>query len=341
MWSEFKARPAALKVSDENVRRDLFEGIASSGPKSIKAELARAKYHSPELIDEVFQSAYKVLEEDAGEVYEQISKQKLSAEEVDQKLISAEQYNPEVLHNVRYNKAGLDRSHPVYREYLRKEWESYDKMVTMQRLEQLHVIPDTLSTLEPRVDVRVKFGHNTKAEFADWVTPGTKLPAFAVSAPPTIEIQEFDNVDNTSGLYTVLLVNPDIPDLERNSFKTSLNYGLHNVPLTYNDNAITPGKLLSNPAYIFHQYEPLVPEKNSPTHRACLWVFRQATPLADVDVSPENFDIRAFVAQHNLQPVGAHVWRQDFDRSVNGVRKDHALAPGNVFHPIRGTDPLL
>lgn len=340
VWSDFASRPASLRLHDENSRKDLFEGISDSGPQLLQNSAARQAYHLPELIDDVFLSAYKVLEEDAATKYQQISKEKLLPAELEQKLAAAEELNPEVLHNVTFHSDKVDRAQPVYRRYLRKQWEEHDLMVTMQRLEQLHVIPDTLPTLDPRVDVKVKFGHNTNREFIDWVTPGDVLPAFAVSKPPTIQIQEFETVEGASGLYTVLLVNPDVPDLAANSYKCSLNYGLHNVPLTFADNTITPGKLLANPQWVFQQYEPLVPEKNIPTQRACLWVFRQPAELKDVSVS-DNFDIRDFAETHKLEAVGAHVWRQAFDRSVNKVRQEYGLPEGTVYHRVRGTTPLL
>ncbi|SGZ49845.1 CIC11C00000003486 [Sungouiella intermedia] len=341
VWSDFKSRSSSLKLLDEKLQKDLFEGSTESGPASIADKSVRAGYHSPPLIDDVFKLAYNELEENSQKIYSQIASEKLSTKKLEQLLAKAEETNPEVLHNVTYNLENVDRSQPVYRKYLQKKWESYALMVTMQRLEQLHVIPDTLPTLEPAVDVRIKFGHNSKGEFSDWVVPGAKLPAFAVEMPPTIEIQEFSIPEEHSGLYSVLLVNPDTPDLETNSFRTTLNYGLHNVPLTYTENTITPGKLLTNPQWIFKKYQPLLPEKNAPTQRACLWVFRQEKELSAVDFNSEDFDIRSFADTNNLTAVGAHVWRQDFDRSVNQVREKYGLPKGNVYHRVRGTTPLL
>lgn len=343
VWNEFSHRSPALKIRDETARQSVFNQIPASGPKLIANDEQREAYHSPVAIDEVFASAYEVLEQNSAEKYHHLeaNKAQMSAKEVDETLIAAEEYNPEVLYNVRFLEGEVDRAHPVYRKFLQEKWESYDLMVTMQRLEQHHVIPDTLPTVEPRAHVRVKFGHNFDAEFGLWVVPGTKLPAFAVAKPPTIEIQEFETVENSSGLYSVLLVNPDVPDLAKNSFSTSLNLGLYNVPLTFTDNTISPGKLLTNPEYIFQKYTPLVPEKNSPVQRACLWVFRQPKALENVEVDAENFDIRAFVDTHELHAVGAHMWRQEFDRSVAKVRKEYGLPRGRVFDPVRGTEPLV
>ena len=83
------------------------------------------------------------------------------------------------------------------------------------KMEQLHVIPDTLPTLVPEADVKVKFSHNVEHEFRDWIAPGSILPTFAVEKPPVVQVQEFDKVEGNERLYTVLLVNPDTPDLEK------------------------------------------------------------------------------------------------------------------------------
>lgn len=344
VWSEFTNRSSSLKIADPRLKKDLFQAIDLTGPTSVAHQEFRAAYHSPLHIDETFKIAYEILEKDAEKTYASIAERKdsLSAPELEKLLAAAEKLNPEVLYNTRFSPESVDRSQPVYRQFLQKKWEEYALMVTMQRLEQLSVIPDTLPTLEPKVDVRVQFGHNSLAEFGDWIIPGTRLPAFAVSKPPTIEIQEFDSSDHPSGLYSVVVVNPDVPDLETNSYKTSLNYGLFNVPLNYVDNTISPAKLLANPQWTFQQYVPLLPEKNIPSQRACLWVFRQPEEMKEMrKYDEQNFDIRAFTKQNDLTAVGAHVWRQDFDRSVGKIREEYGLPQGKVFHRVRGTQPLL
>lgn len=343
VWSEFLNRSASLKIANPKAKSDLFSKIGESGPSSIADDAVRAGYHSPLHIDEVFGTAYDILQQDAAKVYQTIEekKEQLSTSELEQLLVDAETANPEVLHRATFDLENADRTQPVFRRFLQQKWQSYALMVTMQRLEQLRVIPDTLPTLEPAVDVRVKFAHNTNAEFTNWVEPGVVLPAFAVARPPTIEVQEFFRPADASGLYTVLLVNPDTPDLVRNSYKTTLHYGLSNVPLDYADNTISASKLMAHPESVFTPYVPLVPEKNSGVQRACLWVFRQAGPIAPAAVDREAFDIRAFSAEHGLSAVGAHVWRQQFDRSVNRVRAEYGLPKGAVYHRVRGTQPLL
>lgn len=334
VWSDFQKRSPSLKIPNEKLRNDLFNGISPEGPNSYHVEAHRKSYHSPLLIDSAFQQAHELLEKEA----ETLLKKAESTNDKELE-IKAEIQNPEVLHN--FEMGNIDLSLPVYRRLAEDKWRSHDLMVTMQRLETLHVIPDTMPTLDPKADVKVRFGHNTRREFVGDIEPGTVLPAFAVSIPPTIQVQEFDTSDYDLGLYTAVLVNPDTPDLEHNSFKTTLHYGLHNVPLTYTDSVILPGKLLKNPQWIFEQYTPLVPEKNAQKQRACLWVFRQSKELNNLSYNTENFDIREFAEANGLTAVGAHVWRQMFDRSVNETREKFGLPKGRVFRRVRGIKPLM
>lgn len=298
------------------------------------ADFARApvpEKPTPEHLDDVFKQAALLLEAELAKTHAKVEKAK--AHQHEKMLYKAEKHNPEVVYNALYNLEKMDRALPIYRRFMKDKWRSYDLMKTMQRLEQLHVIPDTLPTFVPRAHVKVKFGHNTRREFAHWVEPGAILPAFAAARPPTIEVQEFD----ATGLYTVLLVNPDVPDLEKNLYSSKLHYGLANVALDYVNHTIDAALLLRQPGAVFAPYTPLVPEKNAPPQRACLWVFRQPK---EIEASAQDFDIRAFAEQHGLDAVGAHVWRQGYDRSVSGVREEYALGAGRVFHRVRGTAPL-
>ncbi|RLV95962.1 54S ribosomal protein L35 mitochondrial [Spathaspora sp. JA1] len=353
IWSDFSKRSPSLKLNNEAISDNLF-GKTTEGPGSMISHTRRSAYHSPPEIDTTFAMAYEILENRAEEIYNQVEKLeqdlaetkdeetiKQLRDEIEELTVKAESSNPEVMYNSTFGDSGsLDRSQPVYRKALEQKWKDYDLMITMQRLEQLYVIPDTLPTLEPKCDVQIRFGHNTDSEFSNWIVPGETLPAIAVSQPPTIKIQEFERVDGQN-LYSVLLVNPDTPDLPANSFSTTLHYALANVPLDNIDNTIDPSKLLTKgDEYTVCDFEPLLPERNAPTQRACLWVFRQAKPLDVKSIAREHFDIRQFVKQHELIPVGAHVWRQDFDRSVNKVREMYGLGKGRVFHRVRGTEPL-
>lgn len=334
-----------LKVS-KGVWGDLTnrsESLNIQKPNKIVPPTNNKAYHAPPLINETFQQAYELLQEESGEIYEKI-KNETDPIVKDKLLNKAELYNPEVLYNLQNSPENLDLSQPVYRNFAEKQWRSHDLMVLMQRLEQFKVIPDTMPTLDPKVEVKVRFPHNTKPELNNWITPGDFLPAFAVAQPPVIKIQSFESSDVTKvKKYTVLIVNPDDPDLTKNSYKTTLNFGVSNLLLTLKDNTLDIEKYLSDNLSIFKPYEPLLPEINTGKYqRACVWVFEQENNQdiqinSDFDI--ENFDIRNFAAANNLNAVGAFVWRQVFDRSVNATRSAYGKPPGRVFHRVRKSEP--
>lgn len=323
IWSNFSNRSESLKV----------QGIKPHLPT----------YHSPLLIDETFKSAYEILQQESEKIYERANT--TEDHQLKDKLLSkAESQNPEVLYNIE-NSKDLDISQPVYRNHLKKQWQNYDLMILMQRLEQFKVIPDTLPTIQPTVDVKLKFPHITNGEFNRWIVPGEYLPSFLTKQPPTIKIQQFDNFKNESKLFTIVLVNPDEPDLATNSFKTTLNFGISNLSLSLTDDSLDVKKYLqyengTSDFSIFKSYQPILPEVNAGDYqRACLFVFEQLEPI-NVEIG-ENFDIRTFVNSYNLSPVGGTMWRQKYDRSVNEVRSEYGLSKGRVFHRVRKPFPLI
>lgn len=349
-WAESKhSSSPALTTPSVDIRKALLNGIPESGPPSLKSRRGRDHYIPQPGLNEAFEEAYKVLKSKSEEAYkqvEQIEKELSSNPKSEEllkaktsKLVEAEINNPEVQYNFRYsdkitnNTRLIDYNLPVYRELRKKDWESYDLMLLMQRLEQLGCIPDTLPTLVPKADVGVKFLNHTTIN--RWVEPGTLLSSNATTYPPTVKIQEFEDVDTKNQLYTVLLVNPDVPDLENDSFKTHIQWGLSNVKLEYNDNVINPKKLLEDSSINeLIDYFPPVPEKNTPTQRFITWVFRQPKQITE-KIGEREFDIRSYVEEHNLEAIGAHVWRSAWDTNVKNVRELYGLPKGTVFARVR------
>ncbi|SCU98569.1 LAFA_0G18822g1_1 [Lachancea sp. 'fantastica'] len=338
-WSDFSKRPAALSIASSKVKAYILEGSLEQGPPSIKRRSNRTKYSSPDNIDETFKTCYEFLESRAASKYAALE-QETDAVKRSKLAVEAEQYNPEVLYNFQYNDklennpSSIDYSVPVYRHLGREHWESYGQMLLMQRLETLAVIPDTLPTLVPKAEVSLRFPFSTGVN--KWVEPGEVLSSNATSLPPQIKIQEYDDLDLTNQLYTVLVVNPDEPDMKNNSFKTTLQYGLVNLKLGYNNNVVDARMFTKD--NVLAAYLPPVPEKNAGTQRFAVWVFRQQgstqVPL-DNSLNRDNFDIRQFVHNHKLQAVGAHLWRSEWDNNVSNVRTKYGMPEGRVFHRVR------
>lgn len=197
VWSN-ASRAASLSVKNPVLKQALLSPNLPNGPASLKANANKRRYTSPIGLDGIYPLAYELLEKQAEEKYklidqlnDKISKDGATPELIKQReelQIEAEINNPQVVYNALFATNVLDRTQPVYRHYLKKNWESYKKMLTMQRIETLAVIPDTLPTLEPEVDVNLKFTHNN---VDTWIEPGNVLSSNVTCKPPTLEIVEF------------------------------------------------------------------------------------------------------------------------------------------------------
>ena len=89
----------------------------------------------------------------------------------------------------------------MYRFLLNRKWREYRRPVLMQRLTQMHVVPDLLPHIDPVVDVQVRFqGKN--------VPPGVFLDSRRTEGKPTFKVIPF-----TAGefLCTVAVVDSGPP----------------------------------------------------------------------------------------------------------------------------------
>ncbi|CCH42147.1 54S ribosomal protein L35, mitochondrial [Wickerhamomyces ciferrii] len=351
-WAS-NSKSDSFKIKYQQSRRAVLNGVGPYGPPSLRSRRAKLQYMSPLGLDEAFDSAYEILKTKSNETYKEIEEldtkisQTKNVNELEElnnlknsKLVQAEIDNPEVRFNFTYHdkinndSSIIDYNEPVYRELKKKHWEDYSQMLLMQRLEQLGAIPDTLPTLNPRAEILVKFLNHTTIN--RWIEPGKLLPTNATSYPPSFKIQEYENVDPKKQLYTVLVVNPDVPDLENDSFKTYLHWGLSNIKLSnFNENFIGPKQILENKEINeIIDYLPPVPEKNIPTQRFITWVFRQPESIS-INLKNRDFDIRSFVEDHGLDAIGGHIWRSEWDSSVAKVRELYGLPKGTVYHRVR------
>lgn len=341
IWSKFTSRPVTLSVKSPALQNALLSPNLPKGPASLKSKASKLKYNSPLGLDKIYPLAYQMLEKRSESVYENIAElekkitntkdeaelKKLNQQKLDL-LVEAEAENPEVVYNSLFALKSVDRTQPVYRHYMEKNWKSHKRMLTMQRLETLAIIPDTLPTLEPEVDVQLKFPHTN---VDTWIEPGEILSSNVTAKPPALDIVEFR--ESKKDLYTVLIVNPDTPDVENDSYTTTLHWGLKDVELSSDCSLIDIKKLDQHPEYSLIDYLPPVPEKNLGKQRFAVWVFRQDGKLdgALATVTRENFDIRKFVADNKLAPIGAHVWRSTWDLNTDNIRKLYGLPEGRVF----------
>lgn len=336
----------SLQIKNPRMRSAILEGYTKfGGPPSLKSRTARARYNTPIGLDKTFPLAHEIIKDFQKSQYAKADSLKaeletavangLDAEEVahlkaelNKTLVEAELDNPEVQYNFEIGQ--VDYREPVYRHLAEKKWKDYDMLILMQRLETLRVIPDTLPTLDPKAEVELQFpGFINK-----WIVPGTILPCAVATRPPLVKIQEFEEIADNS-LYTVVIVDPDTPDLVNDSFTTSLQWAISNIPLSNVDPVVDTDKATELISYL-----PPTPEKNTGNHRYAVWAFRQTNGPIDAQtaeplIKREGFDIRQFSDELGLQAVGANIWRSKFDRTSDQVREKYGLEAGRVFTRVR------
>lgn len=327
-----------LRVADEKLAQVLTGGSTSGAHSSIKDLTKRALYKSPPGLDAIFPAALKIIEEKSAAVkqqaeelakqYETTKDQALKDKYI--KLMGkAEVHNPQVMMN--HVNGNVDMNHPVYRHLAEADYKKYEQILLVESLETMHVIPDTMPVIDAKARVRVNFPGNAKDQ---WITPGTLQSTELTSELPIVEIQEFEDIPKDSK-YTVLLVDPDYPVPETESFGTKVHWAVSNVPISVDQPLVKPelGETLV-------QYVPSTPEKNSGDHRMSLWVFRQDGDVTDSLSHSDLFDIRGFADKHKLTSVGAFFWRNRFDMFAESLRLKFGLGEGRVFGMSRTGDDV-
>lgn len=229
----------------------------------------------------------------------------------------------------RFEHGEIDMSRPVHRYMAEKQWRALPLPRLMQRLQQMEVFPDTIAAFEPTVDVGVAFGDHI-------LEPGAFLTTDVSAEAPRLSIQTFRDAGDTR--YTCILADPDTPDIERDTFKTTLHWLINDVQVS-----LTEPTVSISTANTVVSYLPPMPPKGTPYHRYALLVFSQPSsssspPLASADrgthteIERSGFDVRAYVRQHRLSPAGASLWRAIWDEHVPSIRERLGLGPGKEYH---------
>lgn len=339
-------KTSSLQIKNPRMRTAILEGYTQfGGPPSLKSRTARARYTTPIGLDKAFPLAFDIIKDFQKSQYNKADSLKSELEkavsndtdaeqvgllkaELEKTLIEAELDSPEVQYNFEIGQ--VDYREPVYRYLAEKKWREYDMLILIQRLETLKVIPDTMPTLNPKAHVELQFpGFVNK-----WVVPGTVLPCAVATRPPLVKIQEFEEIADNS-LYTLVIVDPDTPDLVNDSYTTSLQWAISNIPLSNVESVVDAEKATELIPYL-----PPTPEKNTGNHRYAVWAFRQTNGAIDSQtaqplVKREGFDIRAFSDELGLEAVGAHIWRSKYDRTTDELREKYGLKAGRVFTRVR------
>ncbi|KAG9314739.1 phosphatidylethanolamine-binding protein [Chiua virens] len=231
-----------------------------------------------------------------------------------------------------------DMSKAVDRHIIEHRWRNEGALdLLMERVHQMHVVPDVVPDLHPSFDLRVSFPeHQTKNVSSvskyTFVEPGIFLLPEQTVEPPMLHKDVF-HIDER--LYTLIMIDPDVPDEVNSTYQSFLHWLQPNIPLL-----ATSPSLISN-VNSHTKYIPPHPQKGTPYHRYIILLFPQKfhidVPIVEMD-QRLGFSVREFMAKYNLDPStggGAHMWRGEWNQTVSRIHRDLL----KTEEPIYGRPP--
>ena len=210
-----------------------------------------------------------------------------------------------------------DMNRPIYRYLADRKWREYKRKLLMQRISQMFIVPDMLPLLDPTAEVSLGFGRRN-------VQPGEFVDSRVSEIPARLNIQVFDKGER---LVSIAVVDPDVPDEERDSFGSRCHFLAVNIRLSPTNTSIPLSKL-NKDEHVVHPWLPPYAQKGAPYHRLAVFVMQQYdTGMgASLDVKSlrkknkrDGFGIRQFVDKKPLKPIGIHLFRSKWDEGTDVV----------------------
>ncbi|KAG0648765.1 large ribosomal subunit mL38 [Hyphodiscus hymeniophilus] len=217
-----------------------------------------------------------------------------------------------------------DMNKPIYRYLADRKWRAYQRLIIVQRLNQLSVVPDLLPHFEPIAAVQVAFKQRN-------VQPGEFVDSRVSELPPRLKVQVFDKGER---LVTVVMVDGDVPLVDEDSFMHRCHYLAVNIPISPSQTSLPLSRAQENQLVL--PYLPPFAQKGSPYHRYSVFVLEQSTgQTLDVEalkekVKRDRFSLRSFTNTQSVQPIGVGIFRSLWDDGTSGVMKRAGIEGADV-----------
>ncbi|MCJ1317829.1 hypothetical protein MMC15_003156 [Xylographa vitiligo] len=346
----------ASPIPDPNLvtTRKEEQQLLSTGVSPIGSRRRRAALQSTSNIPfeqlpyQCFQEARKILQTDREEKLQQIEEERrriAKAEALDPakcggdagkkgKLIAMHKYLEElkVLADVndplikkRFEDGLGDMNRPIYRYLADRKWREYKRLVMMQRISQMHIVPDVLPHLDPIAEVSLAFGRRN-------VQPGEFVDSRISETAPRLNVQLFEKGEK---LITLVVLDSDVPNVEKDAFEYRCHFLATNIPLSPTTTSL-PFSMLSKESQVVLPWLPPHAQKGSPYHRLSIFVLQQPEGNAlDVEAirtreKRDGFNLRSFNDRHLVKPIGVHLFRTIWDEGTEGVMKRAGLEGANI-----------
>ena len=128
----------------------------------------------------------------------------------------------------------------------------------------------------------------------------------------------------------LIRLDTDVPNVDRDRFDYRLHWLVANIKISPTQTQAV-GDWTRSPDTLADWLPPHV-QKGSPYHRYSLVVFKQPRGAMDVSgladkIKRHRFNLRSFKAKHTLEPIGAFMWRAQWDEHTKDLMQRHGL-PG-------------
>ncbi|KAJ1966685.1 mitochondrial 54S ribosomal protein YmL35 [Dispira parvispora] len=249
--------------------------------------------------------------------------------------VEAEVHSVETLWNFEHNPAKVDLTVPVYHYLAQRAFTQNYLPMLQQRVEQMYVVPDVLppSQVQPTCKVLVQYPQQ------DPFTVGVVLEPRQVCDTPQITVTPFHA---ETRLYTLVMVDPDHPNQETQSYEQYCHWLKTNVPLSVTQT------LVGEQGETVLDYVPPHPPQGTKRHRYTFLLLLQPNQGQDrLDLTPEQlnperlFQTREFCQTNGLTLQGITFFRAEYDESVKQVYEQILQKPMPRFGHQPYVDPRV
>ena len=214
---------------------------------------------------------------------------------------------------------------PIYRHLAEKKWRDYRRKIQVQRIETMHVVPDVLPECNPVVDITFSFEGQT-------YTPGDYVLSNASEHAPSLNVQSFAKGER---LFTIVAIDPDVPQIDLDKFGTRCHFFATNISITPSQPTVDLANLA--PDQVIFPWLPPSAQKGSPYHRVSIVLLQQHDNVPinrDVILKylseREPFSARKLMRQHMLVPIGATLFRTQWDEHTASVMARHNIPGADI-----------
>ncbi|EME85742.1 uncharacterized protein MYCFIDRAFT_41188 [Pseudocercospora fijiensis CIRAD86] len=229
-----------------------------------------------------------------------------------------------------------DMSKPIYRHLAQKKWRSYERELLMQRITQMNVIPDVLDEIDPTVSVELSFSSPANPLKSRKVHHGDLVDSRVSEHPPNLNIQPFEKGEK---LVTIAVVNPDVPNVEKDAFDYRCHFLACNVPVSATRTYVELGKL-SEESQIVIPWLPAYSQSGLPYQRMAIFVLEQPPASAVAFSMRKDFILRDLRDTFDLKPVGVDLFRTVWDDGTAGVMQRAGIVGWDVEFKRKRVEPL-